>query len=172
MKKIAIAALLSAFAAAPALAENMYASVNFGKAHYGYTNITNDSQSAFGIQGGYILNENFSIEVEYNNLGGFDSAPDKVEGTSIGVNAVGNLPVSPEFSLFGKLGIANSSLKDSIPGSSVTYKNTGIKIGFGAQYNATPTVGIQVGLDSTKVGDSTSGTDRARVIYVGGMFKF
>lgn len=172
MKKIAIVALLSAFAAAPVFAENMYASVNFGKAHYGYTNITNNSQSAFGIQGGYIINQNFSVEVEYNNLGGFDSAPDKVEGKSFGINAVGNLPVTPEFSVFGKLGIANSSLKDTIPGKSVTYKNTGIKIGFGAQYNVTPTVGMQVGLDSTKVGDSTSGTDRARVIYAGGIFKF
>ena len=45
MKKIAIVALLSAFAAAPAVAADMYASVKLGQASYGYLGIRNNSQN-------------------------------------------------------------------------------------------------------------------------------
>jgi OmpA-OmpF porin, OOP family len=172
MRKIAIVALLSAFAAAPAVAADMYANVKIGQASYGYSGISNNSQNTFGILGGYTINPSFAVEAEYNSLGGFDSLPNTIKGTSIGINAVGTLPLNPEFSMFGKLGITNSSLKETAPGVSLTHKNTGISIGLGATYNVNSTVGIQAGIDSIPVGDTASGKDRAQAFYVGGIFKF
>ena len=172
MKKIAIVALLSAFAAAPAVAADMYASVKLGQASYGYSGISNNSQNSFGVLGGYTINPSFAVEAEYNSLGGFDSLPNTIKGTSIGINAVGTLPINSEFSMFGKLGITNSSLKETAPGASLTHKNTGVSIGLGATYNVNSTVGIQAGLDSIPVGDTASGKDRVQAFYVGGVFKF
>lgn len=42
MKKIVIAALLSTFVAAPAVAADFYASIKRGSVHYGYSYVTNN----------------------------------------------------------------------------------------------------------------------------------
>lgn len=176
MKKIAIAVLLSAFVAAPAVAAGMYAGVKLGSVNYGYSNVTNNSQAGFGLLGGYAVNENFAVEVEYNSLGGFDSTSGTIKGSSFGVSGVGSYPINEQFSLFGKLGIASTSLKDTAKpgwvGGPFTYNKTGLTVGFGGQYNLSPVVGIRVGYDSYPVGDSVSGTSTAGILYVGGVFKF
>lgn len=177
MKKFAIVALLSAFAAAPAVAENMYIGVNVGSAHHGYSNVSNNSQSGVGIFAGYNINEMFSAEVGYTTLGGFDTAGGSIiKGKAVGISGVANVAINKEFSGFGKLGISNSSLEDKaapgFTGPTITHSNTGLTVGLGVQYNATPTVGIRGGFDVYRVGDAASTTSSASLWYVGGAFKF
>lgn len=175
MRKIAIAVLLSAFVAAPAGAADFYAGVKLGSVNYGYSNVTNNSQMGFGLLGGYAINENFAVEVEYNSLGGFDFPGSNIKGSSLGFSGVGSLPLNPQFSLFGKLGMVSSTLKDTaqpgFSGGTFTHNNTGLTVGFGGQFNVSPVVGIRVGYDSYQVGDSVSGTSSAGMMYVGGVFK-
>lgn len=174
MKKIIIAALLTAVVAAPAVAADMYVGVKLGNVNYGYTNVTNNSQAGYGLLGGYTINENFSMEAEYNSLGGFTGGTDTVKGSSIGVSGIGSYPFNPQFSLFGKLGIASTSLKITTPGfSALTVTNTGLAIGLGGQYNVSPEVGIRVGYDINKVGkEPTTTTSAAGMLYLGGVYKF
>jgi OmpA-OmpF porin, OOP family len=178
MKKIIIAALLSAFAAAPAVAADtgLYLGLKFGSVNYGYANVSNNSQAGYGLFGGYAVNEYFAVEAEFNRLGGFDSTSGTIKGRSFGFSGVGSLPLSPEFSLFGKMGIASSTLDDTAkPGytGNFTYTNTGLTIGFGGKFNVGNDAGILFGFDSYPVGDSAvTTTSHAGMLYIGGVFKF
>jgi len=174
MRKIAIAVLLSAFVTAPAVAADFYAGIKLGIVSYGYSNVTNNGQTGFGLLGGYTVNENFAVEVEYNSLGGFDSIDGTIKGSSFGFSGVGSLPLNHQFSLFGKLGMASSTLKDTAkPGyvGDFTYNNTSLTVGFGGQLNVSPAVGIRVGIDFYPVRGATT-TSSADMMYVGGVFKF
>jgi len=173
MKKIAIAVLLSTFVAAPSVAADFYAGVKLGSVNYGYNNVTNNRQAGFGLLGGYAINENFAVEAEYNSLGGFDSLPETIKGSSFGVSGVGSYPFNPQFSLFGKLGIASSTLKVTDPFfGKATVNKTDLTVGIGGQYNVSKEIGIRVGIDSYRVGDAVTGTSSAGMLYVGGVFKF
>lgn len=178
MKKVNIVALLSAFAAPPAIAADtgFYIGVKFGSVNYDYANVSNNSQAGYGLLGGYIVNDYFAAEAEFNHLGGFDTVDSIIKGKSFGISGVGTLPLNPEFSLFGKLGITSSSLEDSPQpgylGGVYTHTNTGLNIGFGGQFNVNETVGIRFGYDSYPVGDTTSSTSQAGMLYIGGIFNF
>lgn len=178
MKKIIIAMLLSAFAATPAVAADtgFYIGGKFGSVNYDYANVSNNSQAGYGILGGYTVNEYFAMEAEYNRLGGFDSSTGTIKGRSFGFSGVGSLPLSPEFSLFGKMGIATSTLDDTAkPGYSgnFTYTNTGLTIGFGGKFNIGNDAGILFGYDSYPVGDAAiTTTSHAGILYIGAVFGF
>ena len=161
----------------PALAADtkLYVGFKFGSVNYGYNNVSNNSQAGYGLLGGYTINDNFSVEAEFNRLGGFDSGTGNITGRSFGFSGVGSLPLSQEFSLFGKLGIANNTLDDKAkPGYSgnYTYNYTGMTIGFGGQFNVGRDAGIRLGFDSYPVQDSYGTTSSASLLYVGGILKF
>lgn len=178
MKKAVIAALLSAFVAAPAVAADtgLYLGVKFGSVNYGYDNVSNNSQAGYGLLGGYTVNDYFAVEAEFNRLGGFDSSTGTIKGRSFGFSGVGTLPMSPEFSLFGKMGIASSSLEDTAKPpftGNYTYNNTGLTIGFGGQFNVGEGAGFRFGYDSYPVGDAAiTTTSYAGMLYIGGLVKF
>lgn len=153
MKKIAIAVLLTAFAA-PAFAEGMYVGVTAGQNKYDEPTLPKQTSTSFGILGGYTLNENFAVEAAYTSLGTLDVASGfSVKGTVISLSGVGSFPLSSEFSLFAKLGVAQSKI--DVTGQASESKS-GATIGFGAQYNVTPGIGVRVGFDRCKVGETNS----------------
>lgn len=177
MKKTVIGVLISAFIATPAIASDagFYIGAKLGSVNYGYGNVSNNSQAGFGLLGGYAINENIAIEAEYDSLGGFDSNSGTIKGSSFGFSGVGSLPLNQQFSLFGKIGIASTTLKDTAkPGwvGDFTYNNTGLTIGFGGQYNVNKELGIRVGIDIYPVGDAVSTTSSAGMLYIGGVLKF
>lgn len=153
MKKIALAVLLTAFAA-PVFAEGMYVGISAGQNKYDEPTLTDNTTNSFGILGGYTLNENFAVEASYTSLGTLDVAPGfSVKGSVIGVSGVGSFPVSSEFSLFAKLGLAQSKI--DVTGQASESKS-GTTFGIGGQYNVTPGIGIRVGFDRCKVGEINS----------------
>lgn len=175
MKKITLLSFILTLASAPAIAEGMYIGVKLGQANYDYNKITNNDQSAFGLMAGFVITETATVEVEYNNLGGYDSATGNVSGRAFSLSGIGLIPLNSQFSLFGKLGLTSTTLDDKAKPprfvGDVSYSNTGLNFGLGAQYNISPFVGVRAGLDSFKVGNSNSNTDRMRVIYMGAIFK-
>jgi len=166
MKKIAVVALLSAFAAVPAVAADTYLGVNIGSNKMDVTGV--DSSTAYGILGGYSFNENVAAELSYNNLGSakVPSAGVDITGNVMGLAVVGSLPLNKDFSLLGKLGLASSTIEAQ--GSSSRSK-TDLTYGIGAQYNASKTVGIRLGYDSFKVGEPNS--KDSTLITIGAVFK-
>jgi OOP family OmpA-OmpF porin len=163
MNKIAIAALLSALVAAPAIAADTYVGVNVGKNQMDYSGV--NSSTAIGVLGGYSFNQNVAAEVAYTNLGSADYYGTSITGHVFSVAAVGSLPLNKDFSLLGKLGVASSTVE--VPGYSES--KTDLTYGIGAQYNVSKTVGIRLGYDSFKVGSSY--TKDSALISIGAVFK-
>jgi OOP family OmpA-OmpF porin len=163
MNKIAIAALLSALVAAPAIAADAYVGVNVGKNQMDYSGV--NSSTAIGVLGGYSFNQNVAAEVAYTNLGSADYYGTSITGHVFSVAAVGSLPLNKDFSLLGKLGVASSTVE--VPGYSES--KTDLTYGIGAQYNVSKTVGIRLVYDSFKVGSSN--TKDSALISIGAVFK-
>ena len=177
MRKIAVTVLLSAFIAPPAVAADFYAGVNMGVVNFGYGNITNNGQTGFGVLGGYTVNRNVAVEVEYDSLGTFDdnSLGNTVKVSSLGFSGVGLWPINDQFSLFGKLGLASTTLKNSpLPGySGGTYTDisTGLTFGFGGLLSFRSDAAIRFGYDNYPIVYAAT-TSSVGILYVGGVFKF
>ena len=164
MKKIAIAVLLSAFVAAPAVAADVYAGINVGSAQIDSPGF--DSSNSFALIGGYSVNENFAAEIAYSNFGSESGGGITSKSSAMSISGVGSLPINEQFSLFGKLGFATTTLEILWFSES----NSDLTFGFGGQFNIDKQIGIRVGYDVYKVGSAPS-VDQ-EVVSVGGVFKF
>ena len=109
-------ALTAAMAAQADVQPGFYAGAGFGSTKIdddGFDDIDfDDSDVGFKLFGGYSFNQDFAIEATYFDLGeasGSFGVGDNFDvGISgLGVSAVGVLPLSDTFSLFGKLGYAS-----------------------------------------------------------------
>jgi OOP family OmpA-OmpF porin len=115
LSALAALGLMAATAAQADTQPGFYAGAGFGTTKIGDDEFDgsgiDDSDTGFKIFGGYNFNENFAIEAGYFDFGeasgdfGGDSFSIGVSGLS--ASAVGRLPVSDMFSLFGKLGFAS-----------------------------------------------------------------
>lgn len=170
MKKIAIVALLSVFGAAPAVAEN-YIGVNVGSAKIDASGLGNTT--SFALLGGIGINENVAIEVGYTNFGTDNLPNGNTKSHGISASGIGSYPINEQVSLFGKLGFASTTMDITVntPPSSASGTKAGLTFGFGGQYNVNKQIGIRVGYDSYKVGDSGVTWDQ-NVTSIGGIYKF
>jgi OmpA-OmpF porin, OOP family len=116
MSVFAALALTAAMAAQADVQPGFYAGAGLGTTKIdddGFDDVAfDDSDTGFKIFGGYSFNQNFAVEATYFDLGeasGSFGVGDNFDvGISgFGVAAVGVLPLSDMFSLFGKLGYAS-----------------------------------------------------------------
>lgn len=175
MKKIAIAVLLSAVVAAPAVAADFYAGVRVGQARTSIdnANLTTANPTAYGVFGGYAFTPNVAAEVEYLNLGEVKAGGGGAKSSGGSVSVVGSYPFNERFSLFGKLGYARLTSKFSGGGTNPDAKSNAVTYGLGGQYNVTPSVGVRLGWDRYKFNDTTQQMNgKANLYSVGALFKF
>lgn len=157
MKRTIVAAALilscGVAAAATAPASNLYVGAGVGHAEQkisidGYSDTI--SKTAFNVNGGYKFDQNFAAEVGYLSFGkasGSDSGVSaSIEPTSFYVAAVGTYPVSPVFSIYGKLGAAANRTKLSAKIGTMSFSNTQsettLLAGVGAAYTVAPNIDI------------------------------
>jgi OOP family OmpA-OmpF porin len=151
MKKIVIAALLSAVIATPALADNTgkyYVAGDFGTASYsnmpGWSNPT-----VIRIAGGYHFSPVLAVEVGYSMFGDSNTitslyGPATTSASSFQISAVGSVPLNKQFDLIGKLGLAsNSEDYADASGNSLSWTQSDLLIGFGAQFHVNPQVSVR-----------------------------
>ena len=192
MKKIAIAALLSSFVAAPAFAadEGLYAGVTLGTARTGTVlpagGMTKSSDTVLGILGGYQFTKNWGIEGFYTGAGkwALGTAANGASGKADawGISGVGTLPVSDAFSVYGKLGYASTKTKATGVAAGVagdmSATRGAITYGLGGVYNVNQSVGIRFGWDryaaATVNGTAVGVKDNynSNVYSLGAVFKF
>jgi len=180
-KKILAIGLISALSST-AMAEGMYLAIDVGQTTAkdacvdlpaGFT--CNDKSTAFRFGGGYQFTPNFGIEATYGLLGtakisgvlisagtpiamNFD-----VTNTTLQASAIGTLPLSENFSIFGKMGVASSTITLKGRGTAAGFSATlpertktksNLAYGVGAQFNLTPKVGIRAQYENLgEVGD-------------------
>lgn len=161
MKKIAIVALLSAFAATPALADNtgkFYGALDAGRLFLNNTSQQTTNSNAFPnpgalrIVGGYHYSPMLAVELGYTLVGDAKIISALAELTSQSsarqVAAVGTYPVNTEFDLIGKLGLSMNSNKltgtGTAAGLNTENSSTTLMYGIGAQYHTSQKFSIRV----------------------------
>jgi OmpA-OmpF porin, OOP family len=128
--------------------------------------LINGSQSVDGkdtawkIFGGYMFNRHFGLEVAYVDLGevSYSGTTDafgptelvtggKVEAWGFNISAIGALPVTEQFSVFGKLGLFfwDAEANDTTGGRpfSATDDGADFSFGVGLGYNFTRNLGVR-----------------------------
>ena len=179
MKKITIAALLFAFVSVPALADNtgkFYIAGDLGAATY--SNLSPfPNPGVIRIAGGYHISPALAIEVGYSKFG--DSTltgpggSATISASSFQVAAVGSLPLSPEFDLIGKLGLANNSADGAnTRGVSVSTSQSDLLIGFGAQFHVNSQVSVRALYDNYGKFENATSPMKATSISLGVVYNF
>lgn len=180
MKKILVTALMSATLAAPALAQSSHW---YGALDAGTLNMQNSNYASPGsltVSGGYRMSPNFALEggltfVGESTLYGSGTSTTARQG-DLRFLAVGILPLSQSFDLFGKAGIGfhTARITNNLNGNYNQYTNTNAIIGFGAQYNINPKFGLRLqyeALGKSKATETDTGADISRVSF-GGVLNF
>lgn len=142
MMALGIAALLSA----PAFAGDFYAGADLGRTRINVDG-TNFTATGGSIYGGYQLNSNIAFEAGYRGFGNstetFSGVRVKVEGSALQASALYSVPLSNEFSLFGRLGLNRVEAKASSGGVSIKDHDTKGLFGLGARYAVSKEVGLR-----------------------------
>lgn len=117
--------------------------------------LTKSTDTVGGVLAGYNFNKNWGAELFYSGAGKYTgvNAAGTVRGNGKadvwGLDAVGTLPISDSFSLYGKLGVAKAkSSVSTVPASTLAGANrTAVTYGLGGSYNFTQSFGIRLGWD-------------------------
>jgi opacity protein-like surface antigen len=109
---------------------NIYAGIEVGQ-----SDIANEDDIGFKIFGGYQFTRNIAAELGYGMM--FDKSD--VEVTALELVAVGMFPIANQFSLIGKLGLANVE----VDGGGVSDDKTEITWGIGVQFDVSRNLGVR-----------------------------
>ena len=207
MKKLAIATIVAAAFSAPAFAGDIYVVGSVGQSYLhqdkaqidntvaeagatGISSTLNNKDIGYKLQLGYQFNQNFAVEggwvdlgkVKYSASYAGGSANASTKASGFNVAAVGILPVNESFSLFGKLGVIDGKVEETVsatgPGGSANASEKTTKwkgnYGVGATYNINKQVGVRAEYERfSKLGDSnTTGTSDVDLFSLGAVFKF
>lgn len=166
MKKITAVVLLSAFVAAPALADYDGVADKVGTVHagakLGFTNYVN-SPMGFGIYGGYTVvgpntfkgNPFFSkisiaVEGEYVSLGSTSYTSGDYRADAMGVAAAATYPINRQFSATAKAGLSRTTNKYTDKTNSVfnySHSYFGLHGGIAGQYHLNQKIGFLAAFD-------------------------
>ena len=146
------------------------------------------SDTSFGVNGGYRFNPYFALEGAYARLGSFNySAPtgtDTIDGkfkaSALSLAAVGFYPFLSQWSLYGKAGLTRTDAKleassesGLTPTENTSRTGTGLLVGAGVMYDFDRSFFAKAGWDRyTKVGDSSTGSGSIDLYLLGVGMRF
>lgn len=183
MKKI-IATLMFVLVASPALAARSHDSDNQKRASKGYIGVSGGqnkvddpsittSTTGYSVFAGYSFNNFVAAELAYTNFGTLDlGSSTTLAGNATSLSAVGTLPLGKIFSLFGKVGYANTSTIINVSGTALPAETvSGATYGAGFQFNMGQRAAVRISYDSYNIMFSTV-TYRSNLASLGLLFKF
>ena len=142
---IAAAALTVAFVGS-AQAEGLYIGADLGHPQYGNSvngiggGDANNGGVGAKLYGGYALTPNFALEGSLFRLGHSRASDGTVNTEGIGLDGVGNYMFAPQWSVLGRLGVAEARFKTSFGDDS----SSALKMGAGIQYDWTKQVALRL----------------------------
>ena len=198
---MALAVIASPFAVAADSGAYIGASVGPSKAHLdqaqtirnlGLTagSIAADNrEKGFKLFAGYKLDRNFSLEGGYFDLGSYDFTATTVPaGTLIGhfktkglnLDLVGFLPITPNFSAFGRAGMQYAETRDSFAGTGAavvtnpnpTKRGMNYKFGVGLQYDFTDFYGMRVEVERYRITEFLGNKGNVDLLSLGFVYRF
>jgi OOP family OmpA-OmpF porin len=139
MKNKLLAAVLLSAISAPALADNMYFAADLGSATYeNMAPLPNPGKLGLGL--GFRISPTIAAELGLTIFGdsiwNYGSGQATLSASSFHPTIVGSLPISDQFDLIGKVGVAFNKAKivDTFFGEA-SVSSTSPMFGFGAQFN-------------------------------------
>lgn len=123
------------------MASNFYAGAQLAYASY---KEVDDNSAAFGLFGGFHLNEVLAVEAAYNDFGEAEKGGVKAEASAFSLGLMGKLPLKTDLTLFGRVGLAAWDI-DLSPGSD---SGTDVYFGIGADYDISGTAAVRFGIDA------------------------
>jgi len=139
LKKVAVAlTLVAAFASAQAQSNHaFYAGADVGNTTV--DGLDGADKLSYGIFGGYKFNDNVAAELNVRHMAKWNS----VNLSQAGLSVLGIVPVSKEFSVYGRLGYNNLSASASSGNRTVTATTSGALYGVGVNFQVSKEVGIR-----------------------------
>ncbi|MFI4939566.1 MAG: outer membrane beta-barrel protein [Burkholderiales bacterium] len=178
---MAASLMLSASASA-----QVYAGASVGEAKWnadcaGTVSCTNND-TAYKIFGGYSFGPRWDAEVSYFSVGtakaSFSGVSVDMKGTGFDIAAVYKVPLSKDWTVFGRMGVAEvKGQADAAMGAfsgSVTTNSAQPVVGFGVIYNVTQNFDIRADIDSRKVKvvSGSGGSGNVTNFTIGGQVSF
>jgi OmpA-OmpF porin, OOP family len=151
MKKLFMAAAISAaFIASPAAAQ-MYLGAGVGDAK------TDDHNTSWKLYGGYQFNPTWGLELGYTDLQQYRGAD--IESWS--ASGTGTIPLNERWSLLGKAGVAENRPKALGAGN-----NTTLLLGVGVGYSLNKNIGLRLEYENIgKLSENAPGGDTTGKIW-------
>lgn len=143
----------------------------------------------FKVFGGYQFNKNFALEGGYFDLGRFGfMATTTPAGTLSGdirlkglnLDAVGILPLTEKFSVFGRIGANYAQATDSFAGTGAvrvlnpnpSTRETNLKLGVGLQYALTESMAMRAEVERYRINDAVGNKGDVDLVSVGLVYRF
>jgi OmpA-OmpF porin, OOP family len=139
-----------------------------------------DSDIGFKLGGGYMFNKYLGFEAAYVDLGKekFTAPGFSADATASGevVSALGVWPINEQFSLLGRVGAINATVKVSGGGQSVKSTDVKLTYGVGGAFNLNKQFSVRLEWDRyDKLGNSdpnSTGESDVDLISLGVVYKF
>ena len=148
-----------------------------------------EHDAAYVVFGGYQFNRNFALEGGYFDLGKFSTAATTLPpGTLSGdirlegwnLDAVGTMPITDTFSVFGRLGWTYAQARDSysgtgfgyVPNGSASKRDSNVKVGLGLQYAFTDSLGMRVEAERYRINDGVGNKGDVDLFSFGLVYRF
>lgn len=149
----------------------------------------NDKSFAGKFYSGYNLNQNFSVEFGYFNLGNLGYfATTTPQGTldgnmkvsGLNLDLVGTLPVTKNLSAFGRFGVTHAHTRDRFVGTGAVNvinpnprsSDNNLKAGIGLQYAFTDNLSVRGEFERYRINDAVSNRGDVDMISVGLVYRF
>ncbi len=134
-----------------------------------------DSDTAGSIYFGSMFRDNWGAELGYVNMGRVSRGGGDTKAHGLNLGLVGKAPLTPAFSLLGKIGTTyGRTSTTSAAGSGVAAGSDngfGLSYGIGASYDFTPNVAATINWDSHDF-RFAGGRDPVRMTSVGLQYRF
>ncbi|MDT8383315.1 MAG: outer membrane beta-barrel protein [Gammaproteobacteria bacterium] len=129
------------------MTSNLYIGAQLAYASY---KEVDDNSAAFGLFGGFHLNEVLAVEAAYNDFGEAEKGGVKAEASAFSLGLLGKLPLKTDLTLFGRVGLAAWDIDGSVSDS-----GTDVYFGIGADYDISGTSAVRFGIDTYSLNGDT-----------------
>jgi len=172
VSSIAVAILLAGPAGAQTQAPDrgFYGGLGIGRSDSNLGGAIDSTDTAWKAFGGYQINRYIAVEGGYIDLGRASTAGASFDSKAWQASAVGSLPITQQFALTGKLGIAQT--ETDVSGSGTDH-NTDPTYGLGLRYDINRQVGIRGEWERFRVsGNPLAGKSDTDVFSVNAVYRF
>jgi OOP family OmpA-OmpF porin len=158
----------------------------------GFTGVTltdDDRSTGYKLSGGYQINKNFALEAGFFDLGNFGYKATTVPtGTlngniklrGVNLDVLGMLPVTDNFSAFGRAGISYAQARDAFSGTGLVQvtnpnpseRKANYKVGLGLQYAFSEALAMRAEVERYRINDAVGNRGDIDMISVGLIYRF